>query len=59
MTPTSVLRLAPADNVLLARDDLARGAALPDGGTTQELVPRGHKVAAADIAAGAPIRRYG
>ena len=59
MTPTSVLRLAPADNVLLARDDLARGATLPDGGTTQELVPRGHKVAAADIAAGAPIRRYG
>ena len=57
---TSVLRLSPSDNVLLAREDLVPGSSLPGSGmAVRDAIPRGHKVAAEAITAGAAIRRYG
>ncbi len=54
------LRLNPADNVLIALADLPAGMELP--GLPCPLpgpVPRGHKIAARAIAAGARVIRYG
>jgi galactarate dehydratase len=49
-----------ADNVAVVANDggLAAGTALPDGVALREHVPQGHKVALADIPAGAPVIRY-
>ena len=55
----SALRLGPDDDVLIAMRDIAPGAALPGApGVASASIPAGHKVAARDIAAGAPVRRY-
>ncbi len=51
------IRLHPADDVLIARAQLVSGASV-DGIAVRGLVPPGHKVAARDLAAGAPVRRY-
>jgi altronate hydrolase len=48
MTPT--IRLAPEDNVVVARHDLK---------SAEELIPAGHKIAAADIAKGSAVIKYG
>jgi len=50
----------PDDNVAIVANQggLAAGAVLPDGTQLRERVPQGHKVALADIAAGAAVRRY-
>lgn len=55
MTPT--LRLHPADDVLIACSQLVSGANA-DGVVVRGLIPPGHKIAARDIAAGEPVRRY-
>jgi altronate hydrolase len=59
MTPPPVIRLHPADNVVIARATLLPGAAVAPGIAATERVPAGHKVATGPIAAGEPVRRYG
>jgi altronate hydrolase len=58
-----LLRLTEGDDVAIARGPLAAGAGagVPGLGTVTTLneVPRGHKVALHDIAAGALVRKYG
>ncbi len=60
MSDTSpVIRIHPADDVLIARRQLLGGTVLSEFGiTVAGLVPPGHKLALRDIAAGAPVRRY-
>jgi len=54
-----VIRIHPADDVVIARRQLMTGTLLPGVGVTVSgLIPAGHKVAARAIAAGAPVRRY-
>ncbi|HYG88641.1 MAG TPA: altronate dehydratase family protein [Azospirillum sp.] len=54
-----VIRLNPADNVVIARAELPAGTALPgEGITTRDAIPAGHKVSTAAIRAGEPVRRY-
>ncbi len=61
----SAFRVHPQDNVAVALDDFPAGEQVcvrgGDGLTlrTREKVPRGHKVALADLPESAPIRRYG
>jgi altronate hydrolase len=53
------IRLHPADDVVIARQQLVGGTTLIDERVTiAGLVPPGHKVATHAIAAGAPVRRY-
>ncbi len=68
MTPRSplTLRVHPDDDVAIVANDggLPAGTVLPDGVPGASLVlktavPQGHKLALVDIAAGAPVRRYG
>ena len=55
-----VISLHPADNVVIALRDLAAGAVVPGvAGALTGPVPRGHKIAARAIAAGATVLRYG
>ena len=51
------IRLHPDDDVLIARNQLVGGTAVEDF-SVRGLIPAGHKVAARDIASGAPVRRY-
>ena len=51
------VRLDPSDNVVTATRPLEAGTVL-DGVATRALIPSGHKVATADIAAGGEIRKY-
>ncbi|MBE9375877.1 altronate dehydratase [Saccharopolyspora sp. HNM0983] len=54
-------RLHEDDSVLIARTDIAPGT-YRDGAaelTAADPVPTGHKLALTDLAAGAPIRKYG
>jgi len=55
----AVIRLNPLDDVLIARQPLTEGLQLPEDILVREPIPAGHKVAARDIAAGEPLRRYG
>src|SRR5207253_5638431 len=58
-TDAPVIRIHPADDVVIARRQLISGTRLPDEGVTVSgLIPAGHKVAVRAIAAGAPVRRY-
>ena len=53
------IRLHPADDVVIARQQLVGGTTLIDENVTVAgLVPPGHKVATRPIAAGMPVRRY-
>jgi len=55
----STIRLHEADNVVVARIDVALGARLEaEGITSRSQVPAGHKIAARAIARGEPIRKY-
>ena len=55
----AALRIHPADDVLIARQQLLGGTRIEaEGLTISGLIPPGHKVAARAIAAGAPVRRY-
>jgi altronate hydrolase len=54
-----VIRIHPADDVVIARQQLVGGTRLDrEGVTVSGLVPPGHKLAVRAIAAGAPVRRY-
>ena len=59
-TPLTI-RMNDRDNVAIVANDggLAAGTALPSGLVLVDRVPQGHKVALVDIAAGAPVLRYG
>ena len=53
------IRLHPADDVVIARQQLVGGTTLIDENVTVAgLVPPGHKVATRAIASGMPVRRY-
>ncbi len=53
-----VVRLSPDDNVVVAIDQIGEGVTA-SGVTARERIPRGHKMAAAPIAAGEPVRKFG
>jgi galactarate dehydratase len=55
------IRMHDRDNVAIVANDggLPPGAVLRSGLVLRERVPQGHKVALADIAADAPVLRYG
>ena len=58
----SVVRLEPSDPVGLARTDLEVGLEVAVGGgvlRVRDAVPRGHKLALADLPAGTEVRKYG
>ncbi|MDE2299616.1 MAG: altronate dehydratase [Burkholderiales bacterium] len=59
MTDPLVIRIHPADDVVIARHQLVGGTVLAgEGVTVIGLVPPGHKVAVRAIAHGQPVRRY-
>ena len=54
-----IIRIHPADDVVIARHQLIGGTVLADEGVTViGLIPPGHKLAVRAIAAGQPVRRY-
>ncbi len=54
-----VIRLHPADDVVIARQQLLSGATIEQGMVTvRGLIPPGHKIATRRIAKGEPVRRY-
>ena len=54
-----VIRIHPADDVVIARQQLLGGTRIASEGiTVSGLVPPGHKIAVRAIAAGEPVRRY-
>jgi altronate hydrolase len=54
-----VIRLNQADNVVVARIDVAAGTQVPDEGfVVREKVPAGYKIAARDLRKGEPILKY-
>ncbi len=59
--PPLTIRMDERDNVAIVANDggLAAGTHLPSGLTLIDRVPQGHKVALVDIAADAPVQRYG
>ena len=60
-TPPLTIRMHERDNVAIVANDggLAPGSVLPSGLVLCDRVPQGHKVALVDIAADAPVLRYG
>ncbi len=59
MSEALVIRIHPADAVVIARHQLVGGTKLPSEGVTViGLVPPGHKISVRAIAQGAPVRRY-
>lgn len=61
MSSPLTIRMDERDNVAVVGNSggLPAGTALPGGPTLREAVPQGHKIALVDIAAGAPVLRYG
>ena len=54
-----VIRLNPADDVVIARVDIPRDTALAgENVRTAHAIPAGHKIAVREIRAGSPVRRY-
>lgn len=54
-----VIRLHPADDVVISRQQMLSGATIESGKiTVRGLVPPGHKIATRRIAKGEPVRRY-
>src|SRR5260221_157012 len=55
-----VLHLDPTDQVGVALEDLPSGTPAGHNGVrARTLIPKGHKIALQDIAAGAAIRKFG
>jgi len=55
----SVIRIHPADDVVIARHQLVGGTVIDsEGVTVSGLVPPGHKLAVRAVRAGQPVRRY-
>ena len=61
MAEAVIIRMHDRDNVAIVGNDggLPAGAPLPGGPTLREKVPQAHKVALADLPAGAEVIRYG
>src|SRR5271166_5335429 len=59
MPSPRALRLNSGDNVIVAVDEIAVGSTPAQGPTARQRVPKGHKMAAAPIAADEPIRKFG
>ncbi|MBX3619313.1 MAG: altronate dehydratase [Rhizobacter sp.] len=60
--PSPLIVLSDADNVAVARHEIAAQTDLPIGGATlvsQGLIPSGHKIALRAIASGEVVRKYG
>ncbi len=59
--PPLTIRMNERDNVAIVANDggLPAGTVMATGLTLVDRVPQGHKVALTDIAAGAPVLRYG
>ncbi|MFZ4809528.1 MAG: UxaA family hydrolase [Hyphomicrobiaceae bacterium] len=57
-TGPRTLRLHASDNVIVAVDTVEKGAS-GQGITASQRIPRGHKMAIAAIATGAPVRKFG
>jgi altronate hydrolase len=60
--PADLHRISPEDDVAVALADLEPGAHMASDGTAvdiTELIPRGHKVALRDLAAGETVRKLG
>ncbi|WP_179379479.1 UxaA family hydrolase [Jannaschia marina] len=55
---TDTIRLSPLDNVVTAVRPLEAGTRV-EGVTTTALIPAGHKIATAPVAAGAALRKFG
>ncbi|HYY98153.1 MAG TPA: SAF domain-containing protein, partial [Pyrinomonadaceae bacterium] len=58
----NVIRIHEADNVAVALATVAAGEEVRAGGArveAREEIPRGHKVALEDLAAGGPVVKYG
>ena len=54
-----IIRIHPADDVVIARHQLVGGTVLAsEGVTVSGLIPPGHKLAVRAIATGQPVRRY-
>lgn len=53
------IRLAAADNVVVARVDLAAGTEIPEERVCTARIPRGHKLATLAIESGSPVVKYG
>jgi altronate hydrolase len=53
-----VIRLHPADNVVVARATLLPGASCGDNVTASQRIPPGHKVAIRPVKKGEPVRKY-
>mgnify|MGYP003350225689 CR=1 FL=1 len=59
MSAPAVIRIHPADDIVIACRQLLPGTVLhQEGVTVAGMVPPGHKVAVRAIAEGAPVRRY-
>ena len=59
MNTSPLIRLHPADNVLVAKSPLSLGQSLPDFDVrVRAQVPAGHKIAARSIGKGEPVRKY-
>lgn len=59
MSAPAVIRIHPADDIVIACRQLLPGTVLhQEGVTVASMVPPGHKVAVRAIAEGAPVRRY-
>ena len=55
-----VIRLAPEDNVVIARRDIPAGTRIPEENiTTQSDIPMGHKIASRDIQCGEVVLKHG
>jgi len=52
------IRLAPADNVVVAVDEIAQGA-IANGTAANGRITKGHKMAVTPIAKGAPVLKFG
>ena len=59
MTVSPVIRLHPADGVVIARSMLPRGTLIAAGLGTIDGIPPGHKVAVRHHAVAEPVYRYG
>ena len=51
------VRLHAADNVVVAAREIPEGTAV-GGAPARRAIPRGHKIAVAEIAEGEPVRKY-
>ena len=59
MSTPRALRLSSEDNVMIAIDEIRVGDAPEACPAAAERIPKGHKIATAAIAVGAPIRKFG